>query len=699
MVRFVPTICPYCGVGCGLLLVVKDERVVGTRPWPENAMSGGSLCIKGWNAHEFIYNEDRLKRPLIRNGDSFREIDWEQAIKFVAKRLGEIRDKNGPDALAFVSSAKCTNEENYLLQRFARAVIGTNNIDHCARLCHASTVAGLAAAFGSGAMTNSALDIEEAKCIFIIGSDTMSQHPLIGARVMEAKGKGAQIILADPRRIQISKFADLHLKHKPGSDVALINGMMKCILEHGLENKSFISKRTEDFDKLKKVLDALSLDEVEKITGVTREEIEKAALLYAKAEASCIIYSMGITQHTTGTDNVLSVANLAMLTGNIGRPGTGVNPLRGQNNVQGACDMGALPNVLPGYQAVTDSKVRGVIAKAWGVAGLPSRVGLTVTEMMPAALEGRVKAMYIMGENPMVSEPDMNHVEQALKSLDFLVVQDIFPTETTKFANIILPAASWAEKEGTVTGTDRRVQLLRKAIEPIGESKPDWEIICELAREMGAGNSFSFSSPAQIFEEIRKVTPSYAGMSFARLNQPSGLQWPCPTEDHPGTTILHTELFTRGKGKFHPVVYKEPAENPDDEFPFILTTGRVISQWHTRSMTGRSPTLNAEFPEGFVEINPEDAAKLGIKDKDLVEVSSRRDKIQTRARVTDKVTPGVVYMPFHYAEAPANKLTNPALDPIAKIPELKVCAVAIKGRLKRFFLEGQGAKRLSKIRG
>jgi len=682
LTKFVPTICPYCGAGCGMLLVVKDGTVVGTRPWPEQPISQGKLCIKGWQAHEFIYHEDRLKKPLIKEGDSFKEVSWERAIKFVAQRLGEIRNKSGPDSLAFLSSARCTNEENYLLQKFARAVIGTNNVDHCARLCHASTVAGLVAAFGSGAMTNSISDIEEADCIFIIGSDTMSQHPLIARMVMIAKEKGAKIILADPRRVQISRFADLHLRHKPGSDVALINGMMKYILDNGLENKAFISERTEDFEKLKEVLHSLSLDEVEKITGVAKGEIEKAALLYAQAKEGCIIYAMGITQHTTGTDNVLSMANLAMLTGNIGRPGTGVNPLRGQNNVQGACDLGALPNVLPGYQAVTDDDIRMVIAKVWGVAELPSHVGLTVVEMMNAALEGKVKAMYIMGENPMVSDPDISHVEEGLNNLDFLVVQDIFPTETARLADVVLPAASWAEKEGTFTGTDRRVQLIRKAVEPLWESRPDWEIICELAKEMKAGEGFSFSSVNQIFEEMRKVTPQYAGISFTRLGQPGGLQWPCPKEDYPGTPILHGKVFTRGRGKFHPIIYREPAESPSDEFPFILTTGRVMSQWHTRSMTGRSPALNAEFPEGFVEINPEDARKLGVSDADSVEVSSRRGKIQTKARVTDKVAPGVIFMPFHFAEQAANRLTNPALDPIAKIPELKVCAAAVRPLMK-----------------
>lgn len=678
MISFVPTICPYCGTGCGILLKVSDGKVVGTRPWPEHVIGQDGLCIKGWNAHEFIYHEDRLKRPQIREEDSFKEVGWDEAIRFVANRLSEIRDKHGPDALAFLSSAKCTNEENYLLQKFARAVIGTNNVDHCARLCHASTVAGLAAAFGSGAMTNSITDIGEAKCIFIIGSDTMSQHPLIAARVLKAKAEGTKIILADPRRIQISRFADIHMKQKPGTDVALLNGMMKCILNNRLEDKTFISERTEDFEKLKEVLDNVSLDEVEKITDVPKEEIESAALLYAKSEGGTIIYSMGITQHTTGTDNVLSVANLAMLTGNMGRPGTGVNPLRGQNNVQGACDLGALPNVFPGYQAVSDVQRRSKVAEVWNVAELPSYTGLTVIEIMNAASEGKVKGMYIMGENPMLSDPDIGHVEQALNKLDFLVVCDIFPTETAKLADVILPAASWAEKEGTFTGTDRRVQLLRKAIEPLGQARPDWEIICELAREMKAGEYFPFSSVDQIFEEVGRVTPLYAGMSFTRLDQPKGLQWPCPEEDHPGTPILHSKEFTRGRGKFHSVVFKEPAENPDDEFPFVLTTGRLMPHWHTRSMTGRSPTLNAECPEGFIEINPEDANKLGVSGDDLVEVSSRRGKIRTKARVTDKIKPGIVFMPFHFAEGAANRLTNSALDPVAKIPELKVCAVSVR---------------------
>lgn len=538
-------------------------------------------------------------------------------------------------------------------------------------------MAGLVTAFGSGAMTNSVADIEEADCIFIIGSDTTSQHPLVGRRIARAKEKGARVILADPRAVHLSKFADVHMKHRPGSDVALLNGMMKSILDRGLEDKAFISERTEGLGQLKEVLDNISLDEVEKITGVSKEDIEKAAEIYAQAKSAAILYAMGITQHTTGTDNVISLAHLAMLTGNIGRPGTGVNPLRGQNNVQGACDLAALPNVLPGYQAVTDDGIRKKVAGVWGVAELPPKAGLTVVEMLHAAAEGKVKVMYVMGENPMVSDPDTSHVEEALKSLDFLVVQDIFPTETAKLADVILPGASWAEKDGTFTGTDRRVQLIRKAVEPPGEAKADWEIICDLAREMKAEDKFSFSSPGEIFEEMRKVTPQYAGITYERLNIPGGLQWPCPDESHPGTPILHSQQFSRGKGKFSPIVYKEPAENPDDEFPFILTTGRVMSQWHTRSMTGRSPTLDAEYPEAFVEINPEDAENLGISNGDLVEVSSRRGKVETKALLTDRVKPGIIFMPFHYAEASVNRLTNPALDPVSKIPEFKVCAAAV----------------------
>ncbi|MBA7560268.1 Formate dehydrogenase H [subsurface metagenome] len=678
MVKFVPTTCPYCGAGCGMLLVVKDGSVIDTQPWSRHPISRGELCIKGWNAHQFIHHRDRLQKPQIKENNRFREATWEEALQLVANRFKQIKKEMGPDSLAVLASAKGTNEENYVAQKFTRAVLGTNNIDHCARLCHASTVAGLAQAFGSGAMTNSVPDIEEANCIFIIGSNTSSQHPLIATRIWAAKEKGARIIVADPRKIQLCEIADIYLPMKSGTDVALLNGMMKVIIDQGLEDKEFIKERTEGFDELLKILEQVSLAEIAEITQVPAEDIEKAARIYAQAERASLIYSMGITQHTTGTDNVMSTANLAMLTGNLGKPGTGVNPLRGQNNVQGACDMGSLPNVFSGYQAVINDELRAKMAKAWGVAELPAKVGLTLIEMMNAAASGELKAMYIIGENPLLSDPDINHVRQALEKLDFLVVQDIFPTEVTAVADVILPAACWAEQDGTFTNTDRRVQRVRKAVDPPGEARPDWQITCQLAGLMGASDLFAFTSAEEIFAEACQVTPLYHGMSYKALEQPDGLQWPCPSEGHPGTTVLHQQQFSRGKGKFHPVAYREPAEVPDKSYPYLLTTGRVISQWHTGSMTRRSPALESEFPEAFIEINPGDARELGIKDSEQVEVSSRRGKIQLKALVTDKIKQGIVFIPFHYAESAANVLTNPALDPVAKIPELKVCAVKIQ---------------------
>lgn len=678
MIEFVPTICPYCGAGCGMLLVVNDGRVVGTEPWARHPVSEGKLCIKGWNAHQFIHHPDRLKKPLIREDGKLREAAWDEALNLVASRLMEIKGRYGADSIALLSSAKCTNEENYLMQKLARVVIGTNNIDHCARLCHSSTVAGLAAAFGSGAMTNSILDLDKADCIFVIGSNTTEQHPLIARRIVMAKERGAKVIVADPRAIQLCQIADIHLKQMPGTNVALLNGMMRIIIENGLYDKGFIEERTEGFEGLKKAVSDLSLDRVEKITGVPADDIERAALMYAEADRSAIVYAMGITQHTSGTDNVKSIANLAMLTGNVGKPGTGVNPLRGQNNVQGACDLGCLVNVFPSYQKVTDDAKRAKIAETWGVPELPSKVGLTVVEMMNAAADGKVKAMYIMGENPMMSDPDVHHVREGLENLDFLVVQDIFPTETAQLADVVLPSSCWVEKDGTFTNTERRVQIIRKAIDPPGEARIDWQITCGIAKEMGAGNLFNFRSTAEIFEEIRRVTPLYAGMSHERLNQPDGLQWPCPSEDHPGTPILHSGRFSRGLGRFHAVSYRPPAEEPDADYPYLLTTGRVMFQWHSGSMTHRSPDLNDEAPECYVTINPGDARELAIKHGDLVEVSSRRGTIQARAFLDEGIKRGVVFIPFHFAEAAANKLTIAALDPIAKIPEYKVCAVKIK---------------------
>ena len=535
-------------------------------------------------------------------------------------------------------------------------------------------MAGLAAVFGSGAMTNSIEEIEDADCILIIGSNTSIAHPLIATRVYRAKAKGAKLIVADPRRIPIVLQSDVHLRQNLGTDVALINGLMHIILKNGWQDQAFIDERTEKFEQLKKVVENYTPEKVSEITGVLVANLEKAAEYYAKAERATILYTMGITQHTTGVDNVKSLANLAMLTGNLGKESTGINPLRGQNNVQGACDMGGLPNVYTGYQAVIDQAVRQKFEEAWG-AKLSDKIGLTVTEMFPAVLDGKIKAIVILGENPVVSDADSHHVEKALKALDFLLVIDIFKTPTTDLAHVVLPGAAFAEKEGTFSNTERRVQLLRKAVEPPGESKPDWQIIQELSSRFGY--PMDYASPRAIMEEIAKLTPSYGGITYDRL-QGDGLQWPCPNTEHLGTKFLHQGRFTRGKGLFSAIEYKPAAETADEEYPFQLTTGRVHVHYHTGTMTRNSPSLEREIRECFLEIHPDDAAELKVMDGDWVVVASRRGSVPTRVKLTDAAGRKTVFMPFHFLESRANILTNPTFDPIAKIPEFKVCAVKIQ---------------------
>jgi len=524
-------------------------------------------------------------------------------------------------------------------------------------------------------MTNSVNELEEAEAILVVGSNTTEQHPIIGEKILAARRKGARLVVIDPRAIHLSDFADVYLQPRPGTDVAYLNGLMRVILEEGLEDREFIQTRTEGFEELRRAVAEYTPEKVEEISGIPAEKLVEAARIYGGAERASIVYCLGITQHTTGTDNVLSLANLAMLTGNMGIPCTGVNPLRGQNNVQGACDLGGLPNVYTGYQKVADEAAAARFEEAWGVEKLSREPGLTVTEMLDRAHEGELRALYIMGENPMVSDPDINHVREALERLDFLVVADIMEGETVRMADVALPAASFAEKEGTITNTERRVQRVRRAIEPVGESKADWEIMSLIAGEMGA-SGFDYASAEEVFEEIRKVTPSYAGITYRRLGT-RGLQWPCPTEDHPGTPILHVGEFARGRGKFTACEYKEPAETPDGEYPLVLTTGRLLFQYHTGTMTRRSPTLVREVNKAFVEVNPEDASDLGIRNGDKVKVSSRRGSVEVEAKVTDRIRKGVIFMPFHFAEAAANTLTNSALDPVSKIPEYKVCAARL----------------------
>lgn len=527
-------------------------------------------------------------------------------------------------------------------------------------------------------MTNSIADIVAADVLLVTGSNTTEAHPVLSLQMKKAVRKhGAQLILIDPREIDLAAFAALHLRQQPGTDIAIFNAMAHVIIAEGLVNETFIAERTEGFEELAAAVADWTPERAAAISGVPAEQIIAAARMYAGATNGAIFWAMGITQHTTGTDNVKALSNLALLTGHIGRPGTGLNPLRGQNNVQGACDMGGLPNVFPAYQPVASEEVRQKFAAAWGVplAKLSPTPGLTVTEIMHRVLDGRIRAIFIMGENPMLSDPNLNHVREALERVEFLAVQDIFPNETAEMADMVLPAVSFAEKTGTFTSTERRVQLIRPVLEPIGNARPDWQIITDLANRLDA--NWHYDSPADIFAEMATVTPSYAGMSHERLEK-GGLQWPCPTADHPGTPILHTKTFTRGKGLFCPVAHRPPAEEADTEYPFILSTGRILFHWHGGTMSRRSPGLEAIAPEAEVEINPQDAADLAIHDGDLVRVSSRRGQVVATANVTNRSPVGTVFMTFHYVEAAVNLLTIDAVDPTAKIPEYKVCAVKVE---------------------
>ncbi len=533
---------------------------------------------------------------------------------------------------------------------------------------------GLAAAFGSGAMTNSLPELAQSKCIFIIGSNTTENHPIAAKWIFRGKANGAKLIVADPRWIQMSDLAEVAVQHRLGSDVALINGLMHIILKEGWHDAAYVAERTEGFEELKAKLKEYPPDKVAQITGIAPETLRRMAEIYAKNKPASIVYCMGITQHTTGVDNVKSLANLAMLTGNVGFAAAGVNPLRGQNNVQGACDMGGLPNVFSGYQPVADEAANAKFSQAWGKK-LPNKPGLTILDMFKGIDEGKIKALYVVGENPMVTDPDLHHVEAALKKLECFIVQDIFLTQTAKFAQVVLAGTSFAEKTGTFSNTERRVLLVRQAIPPVGESRPDWQIIQDLSTRVGY--PMNYASPEEIFKEIAQLTGSYAGMTYERLAA-GGLQWPCPTAEHPGTVYLHKDRFSRGKGAFTAIDYKPPAEEPDQDYPMFLTTGRVFVHYHSGTMTRVSPTLHREMEAGYVEISPADARAMHIKDGERIKVSSRRGEIKIKAKVSRKVDRGVVFIPFHFAESAANILTNPAYDPVAKIPEYKVCAVKVE---------------------
>jgi formate dehydrogenase alpha subunit len=706
----VTTTCPYCGVGCTFDLNVKDGKIIRVTSNPSAPVNGRHLCVKGRYGYDFVHHPERLTTPLVRQylldggqrqptegRGEWVAVDWDTALDMVATKLLQVRQESGPDAIGVLASAKCTNEENYLMQKLARQVLGTHNVDHCARLCHASTVTGLAMCFGSGAMSNTMQDIvEQARALFIIGSNTTEQHPVFGTMLRQAVlQRGVPLVVADPRAIDITEFATLHLRHTPGTDVALLNGVMHIIIQQGWHDQAFIAARTEDFEAFCETIATYPPERVADLTGVAIADLYKAAEMLAQHKPMAVIWAMGITQHTTGVLNVLSLANLQMLLGNMGLPGGGVNPLRGQNNVQGACDMGALPDVFPGYQRVTNQAVREQFARAWAVhtaADQPAlrfsdTPGLTVVELLHQAGAGHIRALYILGEDPVMTDPDVNHIRTCLDASEFTVLQEIFPSQTVAYADVVLPGAAWAEKDGTFTNTERRIQLIRKAVEAPGEARPDWTITAALARRLlaldgrvpvGPQASWEYASPADIVDEIAALTPSYAGVSHARLHRGDRLHWPVWDPAHAGTPILHVGQFTRGKGKFHACEHLPAAELPDADYPLYLTTGRVLYHWHGGEMTRRTQGLLAVYPEALVEISPEDAATLHLTDTSLIRVTSRRGDMVARAVITERVAPGVIFGNFHFPGVQnVNNLTIAALDPLAKIPEYKVCAVRL----------------------
>ena len=678
-IKYVPSICPYCGTGCGINFVVKDGKIIGVEPWKRHPVNEGKVCPKGNFGWQFINHPDRLTTPLIKENGEFREASWDEALDLVASTLKKYADTD-PNKLGFYACARSPNENIYITQKLARAGCGTQNVDHCARICHGPTVAGLATTFGSGASTNGYDSIEEADFIFCIGSNNMEAHPLFGRKIIRAIKNGAKLVVADPRFSPTAKLAHEYMQFKTGTDVALMNGMIKIIIENGLQDDEFIKNRTKGYEEMKEVAMKYDLDKVAEITEADPEQIERVAIEYAQAENAAIVYSLGITEHSHGADNVMSTANLAMLTGNLGKIGGGVNPLRGQNNVQGACDMGALPSDYVGYQKVANPEITKKFSEAFQI-DLPTTPGLTLVEMMNAAHSGDLKVLYIHGEDPVLSDADIKHTKEAIANLEMLIVQELFMTDTAAEADVVLPAAGWGEQEGTFTSGERRVQWLRKAQEPPEGAMLDWKIMEEIAVRMGRPRElFHYENAAEIWEEIRELAPSYYGITHERLLKPEGVHWPCLDPEDPCEPLMHKDKFAHpdGLGVFQALEHRGPVEVVDDEYPLLLTTTRILFHYHA-AMTRRCETLDKEVPTGFIEINTEDAAERGILNNEIVKAYSRRGEIEIPARVTDDIKKGIVNIPMHFTECAANMLTNSdSFDPKCKMVELKACAIQVE---------------------
>ena len=687
--KIVHTTCPYCGVGCQMNLHVKDDYIYKVTAPFDTAPNYGMLCVKGRFGTDYVKHPGRVKKPLIRanreEGRSakpvWREVSWEEALDLVADELTRIATTYGGDAIASFASAKATNEDNYVYQKINRALFKTNNVDHCSRLCHAGSVTGLQLSIGSSAMSNSIAEMENLEAFIVTGSNTTETHPVISNFLKRAVRKnGAKLIVVDPRRIEMTDFATIWMRQSPGTDVAVFQAMAHVIIKEGLYDEDFIAQRTEGFNEYLESLDEFTPEWAEEVSGVPAESIIEAARIYANAEQASIYWGMGISQSTHGTDNTLSLVNLALMCGHVGKAGTGLNPLRGQNNVQGCSDSGGLPNVYTAYQRVDNPDVKTRFEGYWGIE-LNHNPGLTATEMVDAARSGAVRGMFVLGENPMMSEPNQNHARHALEKLEFLVCQDIFINETGEMADVILPATSFAEKDGTYTNTDRRIQRCRTAVPPVGDSRPDWDILCNLGRRiearLGIKAGFDFNHPEEIWEEMRRVTPDFWGIDYARIDREGGVHWPCPDFDHPGTPFLFAEEFPRGKGKFWEVDYGTESELPDEEYPYNLSTGRVLYHWSGSTMTGRS-AIEEIYPEATCEIHPDDAEELGLETGDWINVSSRRGTITLRVLVTGRSPEKTIFIPFHFSEAAANLLTLNRIDSRAKIPDYKNTAVKIE---------------------
>ncbi len=682
--RKVQTTCPYCGVGCQLELLVQGDRIVRSNGVESVLPNDGRLCVKGRFGYDFVHHKERLTTPLIKKNGVFVAASWDEALDLIADRFSKIKSTHGSTALAGYASAKCTNEDNYLFQKFIRIVFGNNNVDYCTRLCHASTVTAMLSAIGDGAGSNSIEDFATTGCLFVTGNNIIETHPVTATYVKSGKKNGAKIIVCDPKWTPLVKYADIWLQPRLGTDVALLNGMIRVIIKEDLVDKYFIQNRVEDglraVDALLQCVEPYTLAAVEKITGVQQDLITNAARMYATAESAITATGMGMSQQVVGTNNVFALINMMLISGQIGKLHSGLNPPRGQNNVQGATDVGCSPLYYPGYIPVTDARNRKKMAKLWSVKeeSLDSQPGLTTVEIVNAAHDGTIKGMYIMGENPMVTDPDLNHTKKALENLEFLVIQDIFPTETTKFADVILPSASFAEKEGTFVNSDRRVLRVRKAVSSPGEAKEDWQIIMQLAERMGFCLG-SYHGGKEIFEEIAQAAKMMAGISYERLKK-NGIQWPCPTQDHPGTSTLFLDHFNTesGKARIHPVDFSQQSEKASKEFPFILNTGRILYQYHSSTMSRKNESLNAFANSPYLLMNENDADELGIADGEIVRVTSARGELQTQLRKSNEVAEGELFMPWHFSEALVNNLTRGELDPHSKIASFKYSACRVE---------------------